>query len=158
MNKNNHDIASDQAVQNLYQRINKGRLPVIEIAGQEFIVNVRSGYLSPVDNYSTLGIQLKYVPDDAVKHQLLYDKKRKEEYAYDDAYGLPPEVIKIEIPGQGRLDPVGLARRDGLADTFYIGTYPLKMKMVAKIIPLKNKLEKKNTAKTVKRKLKGKRL
>lgn len=128
-------LSGEQA---LKERLN-GRLPIIDIAGHPFFVDVRIDKLRPKDNFVTLGLDLEnggYYDDKKNRYSFLYHIPSMEEAKVSrDIIALPKDVVEIQFPHKYALDPVAMARENGVDPTFYLKRYPLVMYRVAKVIP-----------------------
>jgi hypothetical protein len=128
-------LSGEQA---LKERLN-GRLPIIDIAGHPFFVDVRIGRLRPKDNFMTLGLDLEnggYYDDNKNRYCFLYHIPSMEEAKVSrDIIALPKDVVEIQFPHKYALDPIAMARENGVDPTFYLKRYPLVMYRVAKVIP-----------------------
>jgi hypothetical protein len=125
-------------------RIKEGRLPIMDIAGIPFFIDVRLGRLRPLDAPGREGIDLDY-------GGMYNDKTGHSEYYIDTTtYGeailapratsLPKNVVFLSMPHQIALDPVGMARKEGFPDETFLSAYPLVMYQTAKLTPLENTL------------------
>lgn len=152
-----------QGKQALDQRL-VGRLPIIEIVGHPFFVDVRLGELRPKDNFLSPGLDLGdggYYDYQQDRHFFYYDiAKMTEADINAELTKLPKGVVQIAVPGELTLDPVAVARREGLAPDYYLKDYPLLMFQTAEVIPLEKtylaELVKKNLEKLPKRPVKTK--
>ena len=156
----------------------RGALPIIEITGHDFVVDVRLGEIRPwiyPDGPVISGIPIRLnamdVSDDGEKLFFLFDSQTKEQIFFDpDATALPENAKVIEIPNEVHLDPIATARLYDLEDTSLLREYPLQMRMKAREIPLSEtglpRIIEKNRAKAnkqfvspkLKKRKKGKRL
>ena len=167
--KHDFDIMIDQQL--LTQRLN-GILPLIKIAGHDFIVDLRLNELRPMNDFSTrINLNDLDVSNDGEKFLCFYHVPTKQVVTVTPTVTkLPKDVVMLEIPNELILDPVGIARKNGLADIAFLKQYPLQRNLEAKVIPLsetglpalikKNKEQaamQKPTTKSLKHK-KGKRL
>lgn len=116
-----------------------GKLPTIEIAGDEYVIDLENTQLRLTTG---AGQQLSF--NDMQKGCPLY-----EDFSYRFAYDtagrklVPIEsashdnAIMVVLPDEVVLDPVGLARRLGYSDDHYIRDYPIAKKLVAEIRMIK---------------------
>jgi hypothetical protein len=118
----------------------KGRLPIIDIAGHPFFVDMRLGLLRPIDNFSTMGIDVQDIPMDEDTKRLRFDyhiPSMTRIQIAPDATELPKDVVRVEVPNMYFLDPVGMAHRNGKEPRYYCADgIPLKMYRKATILPL----------------------
>lgn len=170
--KSDFDIIVDKEL--LQERLN-GKLPIINIAGRDFIIDFQLKELRPKDNFST-SIRLHEL------HYSLYEEKYLAFYhiashkiiEIDPARikELPQGVVQIEIPFERKLDPVAAAREYGVDYKDMLVKYPIHKNLEAKVIPIEktslpylvktnrereNQLEKNKSKKSLKRK-RGKRI
>jgi hypothetical protein len=123
----------------LQERMERGRLPVIDIEGHPFYADMRLGKLRPKDDFSTMGIDMSQVYDHSVAHHFLYHIPTKTEFFPNEVKPmttLPEDVVLVMVPGPARLDPVGLANRYVKNKDTYLETYPLILYSKATSIPL----------------------
>ncbi|MEE1946407.1 hypothetical protein VRU48_14885 [Pedobacter sp. KR3-3] len=116
-------------------RTKQGMLPIIEIAGYPFYVDVRIGFLRPKDDFSTMGIEIGRMTVDPETRNLsdFYDKQLKELVFPDEGQtSFPPNVVRLGIPNYYVLDPVGMARRHGKDDDAYYIQDGIRQKMYHK--------------------------
>lgn len=125
------------SAEELLERRLAGILPEIAIAGDIFIVDWRLKELRLKD-HPEKRIDMKIMPLDvgAEHYQFFYDTKLKQLVRLKDIKGLPKRILLVKIPNEKKLDPVGVAREFGLADTALLGTYPLSNELKATTIPL----------------------
>jgi hypothetical protein len=130
----------------------KGRLPIIDIAGYPFFVEVRLGLIRPKDDFTTMGLELNSGirrQDEEGNYLFYYDAaSHKEVKGISDIAMLPKDVVLLKIPHEYKLDPVAMARMDGFEDTAYLRQYPLNMYTVAQTIPRRDNLAVKRVEKT----------
>lgn len=119
----------------------KGALPVIEIAGHPFYVDIRMDCLRPKDDFSTTGIQFSAIEDclieDEAKYMVPYDPKAREyvELDFNTITEIPEGLIVVEIPYQSQLDPIGYARKYDLDPKDLLRAYPPEANRKARIVP-----------------------
>lgn len=126
----------------LEQRIMGGRLPIIDIHGHPFFVNIRIGTLRPMDNFHTMGIEVYKMRPDPETSMLsfYYHIPTNTEYKPPkDLMELPKDVVMVVTPNMLMLDPVGMAHWEGHDyKKYHIDRgIPLKMYRKARIIPVK---------------------
>lgn len=143
-------LTGEQAVN---ERIKNGRLPIIDICGHIFFVDVRLNLLRPMNAFHTMGLDLKN--GGSIDHRtneflFYYHIPSKTEYIPDpNMTALPKDVVLIKFPDVYTLDPIAMARENGYELTAYLQYYRLTMFSMAKVIPL----EKTHLAKIVKQNL-----
>lgn len=170
--KTDFDVIIDKEL--LQERLN-GKLPIINIAGHDFIIDFRLKELRPKDDFST-SIRLHDL------HYSLYEEKYLAFYHIashrvidiDSARikELPQGVVQIEIPFERKLDPVAAAREYGTNYKDMLIKYPIHKNLEAKVTPIEkttlpylvkknrereNQLERNQSKKSLKRK-RGKRI
>jgi len=115
--KTDFDLMVDQHA--FDTRVNKGRLPTIEVAGQLFYVDIRLDKLRPKDDFLSDGISFHdidhYYSDEAKAYTIPYNPKTKEfqELDCDNLTEFPKDLIAVQFPFQKELDPVGWNREGG---------------------------------------------
>jgi hypothetical protein len=96
-------------------------LPIKEIDGTAFLVDIKAMELRQVDDPFNR-ISIGDVAEESGFKVLLYDPATKNIYPYKDSQkGVPPNVKIIIVPPLKDLDPIGLARRQGYSDQYYLG-------------------------------------
>jgi hypothetical protein len=123
------------------ERLEKGRLPVIDIAGHPFSANMYLGKLHPQGGLLRDGISMDDVFEHHLVHTFFYHIPTQKEYQLPEGEtagmtSLPKDVVLVMLPGPARLDPVGLAIRHGVPLDTYTKKYPLIMYHKATVIPL----------------------
>ncbi len=119
----------------------KGQLPVIDIAGHPFYVDIRIGMLRPKDDFSTMGIQFRKIDEYYDEHKnhyrIPYDPKTHsiKELDYDHIKAIPKGIILVEIPSMATLDPFALATMHGINRNQVLRNIPLQMNQKAREIP-----------------------
>lgn len=156
--KTDFDLIVDQ---DLVKQRRNGQLPVIEIAGHPFYVDVRIGLLRPKDDFSTMGISF-----DAIDHCLKVDERMYEinynpaskEFVYVDyrnITSMPEGVIIVEIPHESILDPIAYARKYGFDEREMLRANPPQEGMKARTVPWKETPIEEILADNIKRKQPG---
>ncbi len=174
--KTDFEIRVDQ---DLYQRRLSGHLPVIEIMGHPFYVDVRMDSLRPKDDFSTQGIRFSeidnYVHPDDQRYWIPYHPVSHSirEIDTETITEIPKDIFLVEIPTLEKLDPVGYARFHGLDIEQTVMANPLESNMIAKMVDWKEswlpeaikenllkqeKNKKKNTSKKTIRRNRGNRM
>jgi len=93
------------------------QLPIFNILGTDFIVDIKAG------EFRQAGNQKNRIIMNGVKETygfgfFYYDTRAKNVFA-GPAVNLPAYVALVIVPPLKELDPIGLARRQGLPDEFY---------------------------------------
>lgn len=126
----------------LLQQRKDGKLPVIDIAGHPFYVDLRMGTLRPHDDFQTAGIPIKafddfegpegyaWLPYDPKRHQLkVIDFERINE--------IPKDWIIVELAMPEKLDPYGYAREHGFDPNEILEENPINPNLKARIVDWK---------------------
>ncbi|MDR6919514.1 hypothetical protein [Chryseobacterium sp. 2987] len=122
-------------------RINKGRLPTIDIDGHTFTIDVRMNMLRSTTDFLSKGINFDdidlYYSDEKDAYIIPYDPEKKEfrELDYDNLFSFPKDLIAVEFPFQTKLDPVGCSREEGWDLGMDLKLLGLKSHFEAKTIP-----------------------
>ena len=147
--------------ENLILRV-MGGLPKMKIYNCEFIIDLRLGLLRPVNDFRTIGIELKELPMDpsGSVYQCFYDFKKHELAQLPlRPTSIPKNVIAIEIPNENALDPFYCAMKysdlNGLSRQYpiinaelanaidweksgmsaYFNRYPVRYNLEARVVP-----------------------
>lgn len=129
--------------QDLYQRRLFGHLPVIEIMGHPFYVDVRMNSLRPKDDFSTPGIRYSEIDDyiypDDQRYWIPYHPASHSirEIDTETITEIPKDIFLVEIPTLEKLDPVGYARYHGFDIEQTVIANPIERNMVAKMVDWK---------------------
>ncbi len=125
----------------LWERL-MGRLPIIEIEGHPFFVDVRLGLLRPRDNFMTMGLDINNGGwlNQKTNHRLFYYHvpTMTEAKIPEGTSELPSDTVMIRVPDAITLDPVASARLQGLPHTAFLEEYPLLMYSKAQTIDVKS--------------------
>lgn len=115
-----------------------GTLPQIDIAGDKFIVDLRlhelrhAEYFFPVISLKSLDLT-----DDGWHFEAFYEPIMKQVVAIDPKLTeFPNGVVKIKLPNELGLDPVGTARIYGMSERDLLRRYPIQKELKALVIPL----------------------
>lgn len=118
----------------------QGMLPIMDIAGHPFYVEVRLMHLRPKDNFLSKGLDLNYggsFDEDAKQYSFYYNKRTMEEAAIpEDIKVLPKNVVLIKFPNPYALDPVMMAKLNDKDPRSYLKEFPLLMYREAEVVPL----------------------
>lgn len=124
--------------QELYEKRITGVLPVVDIAGHDFIVDVRLGELRPVDHFHT-SIRLKELDNfpDENKYLAWYNpgSLSVEKIDLESIMEIPKGLVMLEIPPLGELVPYGSARQHGYNIKDAVLNNPPEEKKVLKTVP-----------------------
>jgi hypothetical protein len=116
----------------------KGVLPQIDIAGEPFIVDLRLQELRHAQNFHPV-ISLKSfdLSDDGWHYTAFYHPVMKQVVTVDpELTEFPGGVVKIELPNEIGLDPVGTARQYGMDERGLLRRHPIQRELKAAIVPL----------------------
>ena len=135
--KTDYEIIVDQQ---LVDRRLGGLLPVIEIAGHPFFVDLRMGSLRPMDDFSTAGILFTEIEDcmleDGRSYWIPYDPATHQYVAIDyrEITKIPKGIVMVEIPNEERLDPIGYSQLHGFDAEPILRANPIEHTMKARIV------------------------
>lgn len=110
----------------LLERRKIGILPKIDIAGHHYTVDIRLNELRNVE-FPTKKLLLDEMvtAPDGQHYLFFYDfEKRSILHASPDMVSLPKNAVLVEIPDEMGLDPVGVARKYGLDDAYFLKMHP----------------------------------
>lgn len=115
-----------------------GVLPEIDIAGHAYTVDLRLNELRNVELPNKKLSLDEMVTAPSGKHYLFfYDwQSRCILHASSEMVILPKNAVLVEIPDELGLDPVGVARKLGLGDEYFLKMHPYDGPLKGKIIPL----------------------
>jgi len=122
-------------------RLNKGRLPTVDIAGHLFYVDIRMDMLRPKDDFLSNGIVFDeidhYFSEDRNAYLIPYDPKKHEfrELDYDKITDFPKDLIAVQFPFQKDLDPIGWNRHGGWDIKDDLKKIGVKSHFIAQTIP-----------------------
>lgn len=137
--KTDFDLMVDQYAFDM--RLNKGRLPTIDVAGHLFYVDIRMDMLRPKDDFLSKGIVFDkidhYFSEERNAYLIPYDPKRHEfrELDYNNIIEFPKDLIAVQFPFQRELDPIGWNRHGGWDITDSLKQIDVKGHFTAKTIP-----------------------
>lgn len=95
-------------------------LPLFNIGGTDFIVDIKNHLFQEKDN-SENKMTLGNVKEEYGFSFFYYDPSTRNRYEGPIA-GAPKEIMLIIVPPLKELDPIGLARKNGLRDGHYQST------------------------------------
>jgi hypothetical protein len=134
--KSDYDLIVDQQMYN--DRVNNDMMPVIDIAGQKFRIDLRFEKLKSTTDPS-IKIELNNTLDchGDLHYGFYFHRGTKQAVKIDHTItSLPPRVVWVEIPWDDKLDPVAVARREDLDIKNYLVTHPFEKELKAKVVPL----------------------
>jgi hypothetical protein len=117
--KSDFDIMVDQAA--LKDRLS-GRLPIVDIAGHPFYVDIRMDMLRPKDDFMSKGIQFSkiedYYVDEKEKYWVPYNPKTREfqDVDFSKITDIPKDITMVSFPHESKLDPIGYNRMHGFVE------------------------------------------
>ncbi|SDE88166.1 hypothetical protein SAMN05216464_110170 [Mucilaginibacter pineti] len=132
--KKDVDIMVDQ--QQLAQR-ERGQLPVIEIKGHLFYVDLVMDSLRPKDDFATAGIRFNDIDDYFLEssnhYRIPYNPATHsfEDLDYENIKAIPKGIIIVDIPWQQHLDPIAYARIHGFDKDQILRESPIQLHMKA---------------------------
>jgi hypothetical protein len=133
--KTDYEVIVDQEA--LQQRL-AGVLPRIDIAGEQFTVDLRLQELRHAGNYHLmLSLKSFDLSPDGWKYEGYYDTYLRQVVDIDPKLTeFPDGVVKIQFPNEIVLDPVGVASQYGIEASALLRRYPIKSDLKADVIPL----------------------
>lgn len=121
----------------LRQRIDKGMLPRVGIAGKEYFVDVRMEELRDVDaHWKRIDLNVQDV-NEFDNYVFFYDTQKHEVITIDPSITEEPEnAVLVELPNEVILDPVGVGRKLSGNEMQFVESFPLQHNLQARIFPL----------------------
>jgi hypothetical protein len=113
-------------------------LPLIDIAGKDFMVVWEDRMLKPTSGTGN-GLDLDNMPldENGFNYLCFYNLVTQSQVLIpENITRLPEDTILLKIPNELYLDPVGVARDYGQADTFLLNLYPIRENLKAEVIPI----------------------
>ncbi|WP_425637942.1 hypothetical protein ACPUEN_00820 [Algoriphagus yeomjeoni] len=103
-----------------------GILPEIDIAGHLYTVDLRLNELRNVElPNKKLSLDEMVTAPNGRHYLFFYDiESRSILHASSDMVTLPTNAVLVEIPDELGLDPVGMARKYGLSDEYFLKMHP----------------------------------
>lgn len=138
-NKSDFEIIVDQ--QAFDQRIKRGMLPTVDIAGHTFYVDIRMDKLRPKDDFLSNGIVFsdieRYYDLEKRTYTIPYNPKTHEfqEPDYLNLKQFPKDLIAVSFPSERLLDRIGWNRQYGFEIRHGLISCGLKLQFTAKQIP-----------------------
>ncbi|ANF52998.1 hypothetical protein A0O34_21825 [Chryseobacterium glaciei] len=114
--RSDFDLMVDQTA--LKERLS-GLLPIVDIAGHPFYVDLRMDMLRPKDDFLSGGIVFSKIQDYYVdgkdKYFIPYNPKKHEfqEIDFNSVTEIPKDILVVSIPHESALDPIGYNRKHG---------------------------------------------
>ncbi|MFP3596880.1 hypothetical protein [Chryseobacterium sp. SIMBA_029] len=99
-----------------------GHLPIVEIAGHPFYVDLRMDMLRPKDDFLSQGIVFSKIEDfyieEKSEYAIPYNPKTHEFQQIDlsSITEIPKDIIVVSFPHENVLDPIGYNRKYGLGE------------------------------------------
>ena len=133
--KTDFEIIVNQELLELRQT---GALPKIDIAGEEFIVDLRLQELRHARSFHpVLSLNSFELTNDGWHYQGYYHPVIRQLVPIDPKLTeLPDSVVKIKIPNEIGLDPVGAARIYNMNERELLRRHPIQKDLKAEVIPL----------------------
>jgi len=115
-----------------------GKLPHINLAGTDFTVDWRLRQIRETElPWKNISFDDFEMDDYGDKYLCFFNTETHELYMPpDDLMELPEIVVVLEIPNELHLDPVAVARENGLDLAELLREYPITENLVAKVFPL----------------------
>ncbi|NVM67318.1 hypothetical protein FHW88_005639 [Mucilaginibacter sp. SG538B] len=113
-------------------------LPQIDIAGENFVVNLRMHELRHAQHFfPVISLKSFELTNDGWNYEAFYEPLMKQVVEIDPKLlEFPPGVIKIKLPNEIGLDPVGAAQIYGMDEREVLRRYPIQKELKAEVIPL----------------------
>ncbi|WP_114941378.1 hypothetical protein [Mucilaginibacter endophyticus] len=115
-----------------------GILPAIDIAGEQFIVDLRLHELRHVQHFfPVISLKSFELTNDGWNYEAFYEPLMKQTVSIDPKLlEFPPGVIKLKLPNEIGLDPVGIAQIYGMDERGLLRRHPIQKELKAEVIPL----------------------
>lgn len=119
----------------LLEQRKKGILPQIDIAGHTYTVDIRLNELrSPDFPNKRLALDEMVTSPDGKHYLFFYNPECKSIFlASGHIVKVPEKTVLVEIPDELGLDPVGMARKYGFRDEYFLKMHPYKEGQKARI-------------------------
>ncbi|MBT2559808.1 hypothetical protein J7E50_17955 [Pedobacter sp. ISL-68] len=117
--KSDFDLMVDQTA--LKERLS-GLLPIVDIAGHPFYVDLRMDMLRAKDDFLSEGIVFSkiedYYVDGKEEYCIPYNPKTHEfkEIDFSSITEIPKDIIVVSVPHESALDPIGYNRKHGFEE------------------------------------------
>ena len=127
-------IVHEEALASRKQNI----LPQIDIAGENFVVDLRMHELRHAQHFfPVISLKSFELTNDGWNYEAFYEPLMKQVVEIDPKLlEFPPGVIKIRLPNEIGLDPVGAAQIYGMDEREVLRRYPIQKELKAEVIPL----------------------
>lgn len=116
----------------------QGKLAILDIAGQEFFIDMRMWQLRPKDEFSSY-ISLEDIGpwQDGDIATFLYDTRTKFVFnPHWDVASAKADIVAVQTRSINNLDPVGFARRLNREDGYFLDRSVFLARQQAKILPI----------------------
>jgi hypothetical protein len=115
-----------------------GKLPLIDINGEAFVVDLRMEELRHAEYfYPIISLKSFDLTEDGLHYTAFYEPIMKQVVELDpELLELPQHIFQIKIPNEIGLDPVATAREYGMDEKDLLRRYPIEKDLKAEIIPL----------------------
>lgn len=115
-----------------------GKLPLIDINGEAFVVDLRMQELRHAEYfYPVISLKSFELTEDGWHYTAFYEPVMKRVVELDPGLTeFPDHVFQIRIPNEIGLDPVATAREYGMDEKELLRRYPIEKDLKAEIIPL----------------------
>ena len=115
-----------------------GILPKINIAGSDFIVDMRLKELRAADNTDKrIDLNSLHMDDNGEQYIGFYKPASKEIVRIDHKIvNIPKGVVMLKIPNELKLDPLGVAREYGVDEISFLRSHPPQRNLQATVVPL----------------------
>ena len=115
-----------------------GKLPLIEISGEPFVVDIRMEELRHAEHwYQNLSLKQMELTPDGWHYTAFYNPAERKLADIDPKLTeFPDNVVYIKIPNELGLDPVATAREYGMDEREVLRRYPIQKGLKAEVIPL----------------------
>jgi hypothetical protein len=135
MGKSDFEVIVDQEA--LDRRLN-GVLPRINIAGEDFIIDLRLKEMRHARHFfPVLSLKSFELTGDGWNYEAYYHLLLRQVVEIDPKLTEFPEgVVLIRIPNEIGLDPVGTARDYGMDERELLRRYPIQTALSTEVIPL----------------------
>lgn len=115
-----------------------GKLPLIEISGEPFVVDIRIEELRHAEHwFQNISLRQMDLTADGGHYTAFYNPAERKLADIDPKLlEFPDHVVFIKIPNEIGLDPVATAREYGMDEREVLRRYPIQKGLKAEVIPL----------------------
>lgn len=115
-----------------------GKLPLIDINGEPFVVDLRLHELRHAELfYPIISLKSFDISGEEGHYEGFYNTIMKQVVEIDPKLlEFPDHVVKIRLPDEVELDPIAIARDYGMDEKELLRRYPIQKDLKAEIIPL----------------------